>query len=117
MHVFINDGNERCWLTDVHLKEGFCPHIGNQSKRQLKNDASIEPAIWCKVLILDSISIDCSRRVLRWCTGSSADGMFGVLQIIYILTIEAIKTITAVLLCRSIDKSSVGSVHVHWRKI
>lgn len=79
MHVFMKDGNQRRWLTDVHLKDGFCPYIGDEENRVLTNVAPIEPAIWCKVLVLESISIDCNQRVLRWSTeprdGTSNDGM------------------------------------------
>ena len=68
MHVFIKDGNQRGWLTDIHLKDGFCPCIGDQENNISSNVAPIEPAIWCKVLVLYSISIDCNQRILRWST-------------------------------------------------
>lgn len=71
MHVYLKDGNQRRWVTNVHLQEGFSPCIGNGAMKKSCADVSrLEPAIWFKVLLLESVSVDCGRRIVSWSTGS-----------------------------------------------
>lgn len=75
MHVYLKNGNQRRWLTDVHLKDGFCPCIGEQNNTlSYPQVARMEPAIWCKVLVLESVSIDCDKRIVSWSTGGNEEG-------------------------------------------
>lgn len=75
MHVYLKDGNQRRWVTNVHLQEGFSPCIGNGAMKKSCADVSrLEPAIWFKVLLLESVSVDCGRRIVSWSTGSHPEG-------------------------------------------
>lgn len=74
MHVFLKDGSQRRWVTNIYLKDGFCPYVGDEENRLFSDKASLEPAIWGKVLVLESISIDCNQRVVRWSTGNQNEG-------------------------------------------
>ncbi|XP_048584548.1 uncharacterized protein LOC116617229 [Nematostella vectensis] len=74
MHVYLKDGKERRWITDVYLLKGFCPCVGSDAPNKNFSDASrMEPAIWCKVLLLESVSVDCNRRMISWSTGRPVD--------------------------------------------
>ncbi|XP_078358799.1 uncharacterized protein LOC144643419 [Oculina patagonica] len=74
MHIYLKDGHQRRWVTDVHLQEGFSPCIGNGLTRKSCADVSrLEPAIWFKVLVLESVSVDCGRRIVSWSTGSHCE--------------------------------------------
>lgn len=72
MHVYLKEGNQRRLVTNVHLQEGFCPCIGNgaMKKKSCADVSRLEPAIWFKVLVLESISVDCGRKIVSWSTGS-----------------------------------------------
>ncbi|EDO38924.1 predicted protein [Nematostella vectensis] len=74
MHVYLKDGKERRWITDVYLLKGFCPCVGSDAPNKNFSDASrMEPAIWCKVLLLESVSVDCNHRMISWSTGRPVD--------------------------------------------
>ena len=77
MHIYLKNGHQRRWVTDVHLQDGFCPCIGNGlTRKSCDSDVSrsLEPAIWFKVLVLESVSVDCGRRIVSWSTGSHSQG-------------------------------------------
>ena len=75
MHVYLKDGHQRRWVTDVHLQNGFCPCIGNGlTRKSCANVSRLEPAIWFKVLVLESVSVDCGGRIVSWSTGSHGEG-------------------------------------------
>lgn len=75
MHIYLKDGNQRRWVRDVHLEDGFCPCIGNGLTRKACEvvSRSLEPAIWFKVLVLESVSVDCGRRIVSWSTGGHSE--------------------------------------------
>lgn len=74
MHVYLKDGHQRRWVTDVHLQNGFCPCIGNGlTRKSCANVSRLEPAIWFKVLVLESVSVDCGGRIVSWSTGSHGE--------------------------------------------
>lgn len=75
MHIYLKDGHQRRWVRDVHLEDGFCPCIGNGLMRKSFEvvSHSLEPAIWFKVLVLESVSVDCGRRIVSWSMGSHSD--------------------------------------------
>ena len=77
MHIYLKDGHQRRWVTDVHLQDGFCPCIGSSLTHQSREDVSqsLEPAIWFKVLVLESVSVDCGRRIVSWSTGNNSEGL------------------------------------------
>ena len=75
MHIYLKDGHHRRWVTDVQLQEGCFPCIGNGLTLKSCADVSgLEPAIWFKVLVLDSVSVDCARGIVSWSTGSQPEG-------------------------------------------
>lgn len=75
MFVYLKDGSKRRWVADVHLKDGFCPCIGSSMSDKRYVDAlRMEPAIWFKVLVLESVSVDCGKRVVSWSTKSADEG-------------------------------------------
>ena len=75
MHIYLKDGHQRCWVRDVHLQDGFCPSINGLTHKSCKAvSRSLEPAIWFKVLVLESVSVDCGRRIVSWSTGSHSEG-------------------------------------------
>lgn len=76
MHVYLKDGHQRRWVRDVHLEDGFYPCIGNSLTHRSGEvvSRSLEPAIWFKVLVLESVSVDCGRRIVSWSMGSDSEG-------------------------------------------
>ncbi len=68
MQLFIRSGDLYTEIPSVTLKDGYIPVVGdhNQQNSASDNSIQIEPAIWFKVLVLDSISIDCSKRAIMW---------------------------------------------------
>ena len=72
MHVHLKDGDQRRRIEDIQLKDGFYPCVGGRER--YLSDPSIsrtqmEPAIWFKVLVLESVSVDCNQRTVSWTTG------------------------------------------------
>ncbi|XP_077997214.1 uncharacterized protein LOC144450473 [Glandiceps talaboti] len=83
MFVYCKDYHNRVrCFPDVGLHDGSIPRIRqgiettststtpNETELQDSVEMSLEPAIWFKVLILDSISIDCAKRKILWTTCS-----------------------------------------------
>ncbi|KAK3094054.1 hypothetical protein FSP39_023501 [Pinctada imbricata] len=61
MYVYISCAGKVHCVEGVALKDGYLPVVGDVGK-----DLQLEPAIWFKTLIIDSILIDCDRRIVRW---------------------------------------------------
>ena len=80
MYVYFKDGSKRRWIADVHLKDGFCPCVG---KSACSNNLRMEPAIWFKVLVLESISLDCGKRVVSWSTKNEDNGKVPCANTVY----------------------------------
>ena len=85
MRMFVKVGDERRHLADIQLKDSFSPCIGDPGKdvpSHILPPMEPWPAIWCKVLILDSVLIDCNQRTLRWSTETAAsDGGFKLVRV------------------------------------
>ncbi|XP_065888018.1 uncharacterized protein [Dysidea avara] len=58
----------------ITLQDGRMPNIANHS-------VAMEPAIWFKVQLLESISVDCDRRVIAW-TMKAQSNRAGRMQIL-----------------------------------
>lgn len=76
MHIYLKDGHQRRWVRDVRLEDGFCPCIGNSLNHNSIEvvSRSLEPAIWFKVLVLQSVSVDCGRRIVSWSVANDSEG-------------------------------------------
>ena len=71
MHVYLKHGDQQRWVI-VQLVEGHAPRIAGLSGQFTKSVTStLEPAIWFKVMVLDSVSVDCTKQVVCWTTGAS----------------------------------------------
>ena len=66
MHLYLKSGESERWLT-VQLVDGHIPRIAGLSDDDtLAVIDHLEPAIWFRVMILQSITIDCDKRVACW---------------------------------------------------
>ncbi|EDV21052.1 uncharacterized protein TRIADDRAFT_60432 [Trichoplax adhaerens] len=66
MYVYLKDGQHLRYISRVSLADGCYPCVHNVLH---EHKELVEPAIWFKVLVLDSICIDCSKRMFYWTTG------------------------------------------------
>ena len=68
MRILISANSVTLEVSEVSLDDGCIPAIGNyQHQGQGENGGeSLEPAIWFKVLVIDSISINCAQRAVYW---------------------------------------------------
>ncbi|XP_065677037.1 uncharacterized protein LOC100198077 isoform X1 [Hydra vulgaris] len=74
MHLFLKNGNQQRWLV-VNLDDGNIPMIVGLSNKETSTiTINLEPAIWFKVMLLESVSIDCSTRVVSWTNGQHHKG-------------------------------------------
>ncbi|XP_065649645.1 uncharacterized protein LOC100198077 isoform X5 [Hydra vulgaris] len=74
MHLFLNNGNQQRWLV-INLVDGNIPTIvGLSNKETTTITINLEPAIWFKVMLLESVSIDCCTRVVSWSNGQHHKG-------------------------------------------
>ena len=78
MELFIRADDIFMEIHKVSLKEGHIPMIGdhlpgflNENMYGYCNSSQIEPAVWFKVTVVDSISIDCSKRSIIWNSDSA----------------------------------------------
>ena len=63
MHLYLKSGDSERWLT-VQLVDGHIPRIaGLSGDETLSVIDNLEPAIWFKVMVLQSVTIDCDKRV------------------------------------------------------
>ena len=60
MHLYIIAGRINIDVSDVTLVDGYRPSVGGY----WPNTIDFEPAIWFKVMVLDSVTIDCDERRL-----------------------------------------------------
>lgn len=60
MYVYLRNEGQIVRVPSVTLKDCHRPSVGTYVEER------IEPALWYKVLILDSIYIDCDNRVIYW---------------------------------------------------
>eukprot|EP00794_Sanderia_malayensis_P005321 gene5321-5990_t len=67
MHVYLTNGSQRKWLI-VQLDEGHAPRIAGFPIENTEVSSTLEPAIWFKLMVLDSVSIDCEKHVVCWTT-------------------------------------------------
>lgn len=82
MYVYIINSQDKTKIvSSVTLQKGCIPVIDvigdeiSDSDLNLGDRIQIEPAIWFKVLILDSVTLDCVKRCIRWSTEPlSVDG-------------------------------------------
>jgi hypothetical protein len=58
MLVYLRLGKTVKRLTDVTLKHCYLPNVGTFTENR------VEPALWYKVLVLDSILVDCELRTV-----------------------------------------------------
>ena len=76
MHLYLKNGNQQRWLV-INLIDGNIPKIvGLSSPETSLLTDNLEPAIWFKVMLLESVSIDCSTRVVSWTNGKQHEGIF-----------------------------------------
>ena len=75
MQLFIRSGDLYTEIPSVTLKDGYVPVVGDRKNLNLSSDpvVHIEPAIWFKVLALDSVSIDCTKRAIMWNSDSAVN--------------------------------------------
>ena len=66
MHLYLKSGEDERWLT-VQLVEGNLPRIAGLSDDNTVSTAEdFEPALWFKATVLESMTIDCDKRVACW---------------------------------------------------
>ena len=75
MQLFIRSGDLYTEIPSVTLKDGYIPVVGDRKNLSPSADVTvhIEPAIWFKVLALDSVSIDCTKRAIMWNSDSAVN--------------------------------------------
>lgn len=61
MYVYLKLNNIVKCVSGVTLQDGCCPMVGD-----IGQEYQLEPALWFKTLIIDSILIDCNQRIIRW---------------------------------------------------
>lgn len=61
MNLFLKNGKKLSSLSNIHLKDFLIPSVGC-----IEIDHEVEPAIWFKTLIIDSLLIDCDIRNVYW---------------------------------------------------
>ncbi|XP_033763063.1 uncharacterized protein LOC117344442 [Pecten maximus] len=62
MYIYFKFNGETFVVPDVNLHDGFLPMVG-----KVGGDLKfIEPGIWFKTLIIDSVLVECDFKVLRW---------------------------------------------------
>ena len=71
MHVYLLSDKFSAEIPEVVLSDGCVPMMGNQTAMSetaggLEVPITLEPAVWYKVLVLDSLSIDCSKKAIFW---------------------------------------------------
>jgi len=69
MKLFIKDEDGHVHkLPDISLQDGFLPTVGeaNVDHEDELPLPQMEPAIWCKVLILDEVMISCAEKTIAW---------------------------------------------------
>ena len=66
MHLYLKTGEDERWLT-VQLVDGYVPRIaGLSDEMTCMITDNFEPALWFKATVLESMTIDCDKRVACW---------------------------------------------------
>ena len=66
MHLFLKHGKQEKLLT-VDLVDGYIPSlVGYSETKQSKLTNSIEPASWFKIMVIETVSIDCEKSIVCW---------------------------------------------------
>lgn len=68
MRIYIEYDAQRYSLPSVQLRDGFYPAYVGSGEDVLGHLPPMEPAIWCKILILDSILINYDDKCIKWST-------------------------------------------------
>ena len=69
MHLYIRSSAFSTEVPEICLLDGHIPAIGNLTPDLNSTDdmfPTMEPAVWFKVSVIDSVSIDCTKRVIHW---------------------------------------------------
>ena len=69
MRLYIRSSDFATEVPEITLLEGHIPAISNVTPAcddADENYPSMEPAVWFKVLVIDSVSIDCTKRAICW---------------------------------------------------
>lgn len=61
MNLYLKHGKKLSTVSAVHLKDFHTPSVGH-----VEINHTVEPAIWFKTLIIDSMLIDCDARNVYW---------------------------------------------------
>ena len=62
MHLYLIAGRINIEVLDVTLVDGYRPSVGGYRP----DVEALEPAIWFKVMVIDTVTIDCDERRLSW---------------------------------------------------
>ncbi|XP_066305351.1 putative protein tag-278 isoform X1 [Branchiostoma lanceolatum] len=65
MFLELRDRDRTHCITDIWLRDGYLPQIDGEGPGL---DFQLEPAVWFKVLLLETVKINCHQQVLRWVT-------------------------------------------------
>ncbi|XP_019613655.1 PREDICTED: uncharacterized protein LOC109461710 [Branchiostoma belcheri] len=65
MFLELRDKDRTHCITDIWLKDGYLPQIDGEGPGL---NFQLEPAVWFKVLLLETVRINCHQQVLRWVT-------------------------------------------------
>lgn len=68
MNLYLKHGKKLSTVTSIYLKDFHIPAVGT-----VEIDHTVEPAIWFKSLIIDSMYIDCDSRNVFWREKSQDD--------------------------------------------
>jgi len=68
MNLYLKHGKKLSTVTSIYLKDLHIPAVGT-----VEIDHTVEPAIWFKSLIIDSMYIDCDSRNVFWREKSQDD--------------------------------------------
>ena len=68
MNLYLKHGKKTSTVTSIYLKDFHIPAVGT-----VEIDHTVEPAIWFKSLIIDSMKIDCDSRNVFWREKSQDD--------------------------------------------
>jgi len=71
MYVYLKLGKDVRLIQDVYLHDGYLPMVG-----KVGGELQLEPAIWFKSFIVDSVLIDCDKKILKWCKDPGQADLF-----------------------------------------
>ncbi|CAC5424148.1 unnamed protein product [Mytilus coruscus] len=74
MYLYLQHGKKLSSISGIHLKDFHTPAV-----EQIEIDLTVEPAIWFKTLIINSVLIECDVRNVYWrekCTHGESETEF-----------------------------------------